>query len=92
MRICAANEVHVYQPKHLGIITCLSWQALLLVFCCAADFGAMLASRSFQAGVKLLLATGSALLLTMLLMVYDTRVRRWGAARRLMAELRQTSL
>jgi hypothetical protein len=52
----------------------------------------MLASRSFQAGAKLLLATGSALLLTMLLMVYDTRVRRWGAARRLMAELRQTSL
>jgi hypothetical protein len=36
----------------------------------------MQASRSFQAGAKLLLATGSALLLTMLLMVYDVRVRR----------------
>ncbi|KAF6265205.1 hypothetical protein COO60DRAFT_1623901 [Scenedesmus sp. NREL 46B-D3] len=38
-------------------------------------FSAMLASRSFQAGAKLLLATGSALALTMLLMAYDVRVR-----------------
>lgn len=36
----------------------------------------MLASRSFQAGAKLLLASGSVLVLTILLMVYDVRVRR----------------
>jgi hypothetical protein len=51
---------------------------VVMMLCCAADFGSMLASRSFQAGAKLLLATGSALVLTMLLMVYDVRVRRWG--------------
>jgi hypothetical protein len=53
----------------------------------AAAFMAMLASRSFQAGAKLLLATGSALVLTILLMVYDVRVRRWGHARGLAAWL-----
>ncbi|WIA30100.1 hypothetical protein OEZ86_000195 [Tetradesmus obliquus] len=38
-------------------------------------FRGMLASRSFQAGAKLLLASGSVLVLTILLMVYDVRVR-----------------
>jgi hypothetical protein len=48
----------------------------VVLSCCVAAFKAMLASRSFQAGAKLLLATGSALVLTILLMVYDVRVRR----------------